>query len=250
VPVLMLAILWTKETSTNGPASTIRVRAHGSMATVPSPRTGTLPVAMQACIALPPAIDDDSPSKRDWTQLPNRYEHFPDAKDSSWCAERRPLEEMYKADGIGEVILARAIDEKSTGNTNPSGIELLEGLTSNLFVVYKDGTLRTVAAGGNVLSGYARHLVLEAAKRLGIPHDDTKPVLLQDAIDGLWSEVFLTSSIRLMVPVNGIVLPEYVEGGDEARITAFRQVWTGPATNRSIGKLWVEALYQELFRAA
>ena len=137
---------------------------------------------------------------------------------------------MFKADGIGEVLLARAVDDPD-GAGEFHGIELLEGLTSNLFVVYRDGTLRTAAAEGSVLPGFARHLVLEAAEKLGLSYDETKPVLLQDAVDGLWSEVFVTSAIRLVVPVTSLSIPEYEkdEENDEAKILSFSTIWD--ATN-------------------
>ena len=238
IPVLMVTILWTKKTKdgskNNGEEqSPIRVRARGSIAIVPSPwRAGIvkLPAAIQASIALPPVVGESASHLRDWSSLPNRHEHGPDAKDSSWCRERRPLEEMFKGADIGEVILARSVDTNGIGEFH--GIELLEGLTSNLFVVYRDGTLRTAAAEGNVLSGCARHCVLESAEKLGLPYDETEPVLLQDAIDGLWSEVFVTSAIRLVVPVTTLSVPEYEKGGnDEAKIRSFRKIWD--ATNSS-----------------
>ena len=234
IPVLMVTILWTKKTKdgsqNNGEEQNpIRVRAHGSIASVPSPESGKLPAAIQASIALPPVVGGSSLHQRDWSSLPNRHEHGPDAKDSSWCRERRPLEEMFKADGIGEVLLARAVDADGAGEFH--GIELLEGLTSNLFVVYRDGTLRTAAAEGSVLPGSARHFVLEAAEKLGLSYDETKPVLLQDAVDGLWSEVFVTSAIRLVVPVTSLSIPEYEkdEENDEVKILSFSTIWD--ATN-------------------
>ena len=243
-PVLMVTVLWTMKTkggSKNGEEqSPIRVRAHGSIASVPSPGSWKLPAAIQASIALPPVVAGSS-YQRDWSSLPNRHEHGPDAKDSSWCRERRPLEKMFKGDGIGEVILARSVDAEGAGEFH--GIELLEGLTSNLFVVYRDGTLRTAAA---VLPGSARHLVLEAAEKLGLTYNETKPVLLQDAIAGLWSEVFVTSAIRLVVPVNSLSVSEYEkeEGNDEAKIPSFRKIWDVDTTEWAT--LTVEKLKEEL----
>ena len=224
-PILMVTILWTKGGSKkDDEQKRIRVRAHGSVASVPWPRIGKIPAAIRASIALPPVVGGSSSYQRDWS-LPNRHEHDPDAKDSSWCRERRPLEEMFKAEDIGEVLLARAVDSSEVGEFQ--GIELLEGLTSNLFVIYKDGTLRTAAAKGSVLPGCARHRVLEAAEILGLSYNETKPVLLQDAVDGLWSEVFVTSAICLVVPVASLSTPEYEkdEGSDEATILSFRKIW-------------------------
>jgi hypothetical protein len=245
VPVVMLTILWTKIADSDDRLP-IRVRAHGSIASVPSPRHGKLLSAgIQTSIALPP-INNELTLQRDWSSCPNRYENRPDAKDSSWCRNRRPLEDMYKPDEIGEVLLARPIDGADTISVGElGGIELLEGLTSNLFVVYKDGTLRTAALEGNVLRGYARHLVLEAAERLGLRHDDTNPVLLQDAIDGMWSEVFITSAIRLVVPVTSISLPEYMDKG-ETKIKSFRKIWASGSADNGHERRYTEALYQEV----
>ena len=238
VPVVMLTVLWTK-TADSDDRLPIRVRAHGSIASVPSPRHGkVLSAGIQTSVALPP-ITNELTLQRYWSLCPNRYENRPDAKDSSWCRDRRPLEDMNKTDEIGEVLLARPIDGAETVTVGElGGIELLEGLTSNLFVVYKDGTLRTAALEGNVLRGYARHLVLEAADRLRLRHDETKPLLLQDAIDGMWSEVFITSSIRLVVPVVSMSVPEY----KGAKIKSFRKIWESGSADRRLA----EALHQEV----
>ena len=247
VPVVMLTVLWTK-TADGDDRLPIRVRAHGSITSVPSPRHGTLLSAgIQTSVALPPPITNELTLQRDWSSFPNRYENRPDVKDSSWCRNRRPLEEMYKADEISEVLLARPIDgADSIAVGELGGIELLEGLTSNLFVVYKDGTLRTAALEGNVLRGYARYLVLEAAERLGLRHDDTNPVLLQDAIDGMWSEVFITSSIRLVVPVTSISVPEYKGETKITNIRSFRKIWASGSADNGHERRWTEALYQDI----
>ena len=46
-------------------------------------------------------------------------------------------------------------------------------------------------------------------------------------MDGLWSEVFVTSAIRLVVPVSSLSIPEYEkdEESDEAKIWSFRKIW-------------------------
>jgi len=249
VPVVMLTVLWSK-TADSDDRLPIRVRAHGSITSVPSPRHGKLLSAgIQTSVALPPIINELT-LQRDWSSFPNRYENRPDAKDSSWCRNRRPLEEMYKADEISEVLLARPIDGAATTRSiavgELGGIELLEGLTSNLFVVYKDGTLRTAASEGNVLRGHARYLVLEAAERLGLRHDDTNPVLLQDAIDGMWSEVFITSAIRLVVPVTSMSVPEYKGETKITNIRSFRKIWASGSADNGHERRWTEALYQDI----
>jgi len=159
-------------------------------------------------------------------QLPSRFDNQPLAKLSSWCSIRRPLESQFKTGDTGEVILTRKgktqrspseqsdHDEMSI-ESDVANLELLEGLTSNLFVVYKDGSLRTASTNKYddplVLNGYARHLVLEAAERCGLKVEistEEKAIKVQDGIDGLWAEAFFTSSIRLIIPIGKILLPQ------------------------------------------
>ncbi len=160
-------------------------------------------------------------------QLPSRFDNQPLAKVSSWCSTRRPLESQFKTGDTGEVILTRkgkterlpseqSDHDKKRIESDLGNLELLEGLTSNLFVVYTYGTIRTASANKDddplVLNGYARHyLVLEAAERCGLKIEictDEKAISVQDGIDGLWAEAFLTSSIRLIIPIGEIVLPQ------------------------------------------
>ena len=130
-------------------------------------------------------------------------------------------------------------NDKSEHNGTPlSSLELLEGLSSNLFVIYKDGTLRTAQEG--VLNGYVRHLVLEAAPNCGLRVDTTKPITLQDAVDGKWSEAFITSSSRLIWPISRILLPasedESCDNSDhidnECEIAGFKEFWCDPALTK------------------
>lgn len=130
-------------------------------------------------------------------ELPSRYDYIPSAKLSSWCRIRRPLEDQFKTNGVGEILLSRNISSSTVQN-----LELLEGLTSNLFMVYRDGTIRSPTKG--VLHGFAQSLVIKAAENLGLKIVD-EPITLQDARDGLWVESFVTSSVRLIIPVNRII---------------------------------------------
>lgn len=77
------------------------------------------------------------------------------------------------------------------------GGEVLEGASSNVFVV-KDGRLRTPRSESGILAGITRATVLEAAHAVGLPVDEVAlfPGDLYDA-----DEVFITSSIREVVPV-------------------------------------------------
>lgn len=123
---------------------------------------------------------------------PNRYENKPRSKLSSWCSIRRPLEEQFKGADDSEVLLTR---EAAFGTC-----EILEGLTSNVFVLYRNETLRTPAEG--VLEGCARTLVLHHAQSMGYSVD-CSPVTLDGV--GEWDEVFCTSAIRIIIPVMKIV---------------------------------------------
>ena len=123
---------------------------------------------------------------------PNRYENKPRSKLSSWCSIRRPLECRFKGVDDSEVFLTREVDD---------GVcEILEGLTSNVFVLCRDGTLRTPAEG--VLEGCARMQVMHHALSMGYSVN-CSPVTLDSV--GEWDEVFCTSSIRLIIPVLKIV---------------------------------------------
>jgi len=264
----------------------MRVRAHGSIVNVPSPQLNSLPPGIRVAIALPPATNgqrdwmslpsrwrDNNPrvkdsscrvaialppptnGQRDWMSLPSRWrDNNPRVKDSSWCRRRRPLEASFKADGIGEVVLAR--DVSSNGSDvgdvlgDFAGIELLEGLTSNLFVIYKDGTLRT-AKCELVLEGYARSLVLKVARRLGLEYNMQEQIMLQDAVDGKWAEVFVTSSVRLVLPVTSVVVPEYSvdqTGNGNARSSSYRGIWTRD-NDVSDEKSYAARVYEEILNA-
>jgi branched-subunit amino acid aminotransferase/4-amino-4-deoxychorismate lyase len=104
---------------------------------------------------------------------------------------------------------------------NDKRVELLEGLTSNLFIVYSDGTIRTPV--GSVLDGYARKLVIEAAQRMGWMVVTNEPICLEDATKGCWKEVFFTSSIRLVVPVGKVLVPINSNNND---IQSFLPIWS------------------------
>jgi branched-subunit amino acid aminotransferase/4-amino-4-deoxychorismate lyase len=217
-PTLMLTILWSGGAASAGgddSPSAVRVRGHACSAPVvgPSSTRSSPPPGSVSCVVAGGGGAGE--------ELPSRRAH-PEAKLSSWCRDRRPLEDMFlnrswrtgEDDGGGgpavtcsEVLLQREA-------TNDGGsIELLEGLTSNLFVVTReDGgggggggavVLRTASDG--ILPGCARHLVLRAADHLGLKVDLDRPVYLQDA--GEWQEVFLTSAIKLIQPVDKILLP-------------------------------------------
>lgn len=158
--------------------------------------------------------------------LPNRYQNVPEAKLSSWCRRRRPLESRFKAGNIGELLLTKSHADDD--------IELLEGLTSNLFVLYKDGTLRTPPCD-SVLGGYARQLVIDHAEECHIECKEG-PIKLSESSQ--WREVFITSSIRLITPVKKVVISEHgVSEGCE------RIIWVQPSLGK---KLSWHTLYHKI----
>ena len=200
VKVLMITLLWQpiKDSS-----ESILVRGHAFWSNAISIPSQYNPHPITATIAIP---------KGDSIDFPARHNNMPLAKLSSWCRIRRPLEEKFKTKDVGEVLLARS------SQTLENEWELLEGLTSNLFVVYTDGSIRTPS--GTVLNGYARHLVLEAAERNGLKVCD-EPIHLEDAKNGLWVEAFVTSSIRLVIPVGKVMIPA---NGEDCE--GFKEIWS------------------------
>lgn len=223
VRTLMLTILWT-------PAKTHDkmqiIRGHATFAgssRVWNPNGESLPVPISVCLAIP-----SNPTSEALSLLPRRHldsERLqvapaqsvgPNAKVSSWCRYRRPLESLFKDSGVGEVLLMgeRQNTAYIGGQRFIDSLEMLEGLISNLFVIYKDGTVRT-APTTKVLSGYARHLVLEEINQThGLSLDDMNAPVVGDADD--WAEVFLTSAIRLIIPVKRVLIP--VEGTDSVTL--------------------------------
>jgi hypothetical protein len=196
-------------------AADILIKGHACSSCLP-----TMPLLEQATAAIPPLSavvalpinHDTSSSLSSW---PSRLSFQPRAKLSSWCRQRRPLEESLKLKGIEEVFLVKVNDDKEGGDS----YEILEGLISNAFFVYPGGILCTARRG--VLEGYARHLVLESAPHCGLlvveDVEDTtaknnitnNPLLVSTQDANQWQEVFITSSVRLVVPVHEIYLPRY-----------------------------------------
>jgi branched-subunit amino acid aminotransferase/4-amino-4-deoxychorismate lyase len=120
---------------------------------------------------------------------------------------------------VGEVLLTRECRDE---NDDDDDVELLEGLTSNLFVVYHNGTLQTPPCD-SVLGGYARQLVLDCAAASGTRWEVMEgSIKLSEASQ--WKEVFTTSAIRLVSPVNVVI---QVQPGDGTTKT----VWTQSERN-------------------
>jgi branched-chain amino acid aminotransferase len=91
---------------------------------------------------------------------------------------------------------ARAKDAHEAIFVAPNG-DLLEGATSNLFVV-RDGLLATPSLDMGILGGITRAMVIEAAKRAGLVCVEGS--IAQEALSDA-AEAFITSSIREVMPV-------------------------------------------------
>eukprot|EP00985_Skeletonema_marinoi_P015679 scaffold8160_cov134-Skeletonema_marinoi.AAC.2 len=261
---LMLTILWTPSSSQQ---SIPLVRGHAAFATIaPEPTTSnnidneshlSLPTPITACVAIPNQLTPESlsilPRRHGMNlNLQRQVGSSASAKVSSWCRIRRLLEDpnRYKPPGVGEVILVRKPEtERGTNIMTYSNenfidtLELLEGLISNLFVVYKDGTVRT-APVGLVLPGYARHLIIQELNERGIKVDSSNPPTIQDMRDGLWSEVFVTSAIRLVVPVERIIMP--ATGANVKPLI----LWEAPNDEYGATRMIQSAMYQRGCRQA
>jgi branched-chain amino acid aminotransferase len=106
---------------------------------------------------------------------------------------------------------ARGADEAIL--CNPAGA-IAEGAAANVFVV-RGGRVQTPPAAAGLLPGITRRRVLELCAAAGLPADETE--LTPDALRGA-DEVFLTSSIRGLVPVT-TVDDRAVAGGRPGPVT-------------------------------
>jgi hypothetical protein len=170
--------------------------------------------------------------------LPTRFKNNPHIKVASWCRLRKQMEQpAYKPPEASEVLMVRPRLDDTT--TNKVQWEVLEGLSSNFFVIYKDGSLRTATQG--VLNGYVRHLVLGSATTVGLTLD-ARPIYLHESDQ--WQECFITSSSRLIWPIAQVLLPQeenkpdasskeiafvqhwnYEDGGDQSTSPKWHDLW-------------------------
>lgn len=262
---LMITLLWDLEyTDRRSDQIPIRVQGHAfstmEASKVDKNETGNPNTPLQAVLGHLPATaleSHEAYQKSSSTSLPNRYQNFPRAKLSSWCRRRRLLEDVFKTKDIGDVILTKPCDDKiqtetsfsleagAPKTTKPS-IELLEGLTSNLFVVYPGKVIRT-AISDHVLGGYVRQLIIDCAENCGYSVEFGS-VSLEDA--SLWEEVFVTSSIRLIIPVENFLLPADKDGNGDGDFQ-LQTLWESPLHEKGEGGCRSEptasdVLYMEL----
>jgi 5,10-methenyltetrahydrofolate synthetase len=155
-------------------------------------------------IATPPII----------VELRGKPRDNPLAKNIEWITERKHLEESRQED-VHEVVLSTISTSTSTSTKSKSeephsnsvsvaSATIVEGTQTNVFVVTKDGTVRT--AGEGVLAGTVRKLVMEECVRQNIPLDVTAGGDVTALND--WEEMFLTSTSRLVLPVDEVRVPQ------------------------------------------
>eukprot|EP00980_Cylindrotheca_fusiformis_P011710 scaffold2783_cov129-Cylindrotheca_fusiformis.AAC.11 len=223
VVIVMVTILWQPLDSD------INIRGHAFSTLDTTQVINDVPDPIQVAIA----VDEQR-------ILPDRFNDCPQSKLSTWCRRRRPLEQSFKRKGVGEVILTKM--------ERDGKIQLLEGLTSNVFVIYPGNVLRT-PPNDLVLGGYARHLVLETAARCGL-EVEIGPILMDES--SLWLEMFVTSSIRLVSPVREIIVlgldPSSILPGDMERGEYFEGTLSRDQTIKFDPKVckWSEILYDIL----
>ena len=87
--------------------------------------------------------------------------------------------------------------------TEPGSSRILEGASSNFMAVLRDGTLQTAESG--ILKGSVRKVVLEQCARHGVPVRLSPP----DVRDvGAWAGALITSTSRLALPLDVLLLPD------------------------------------------
>ncbi|MBZ0120065.1 MAG: aminotransferase class IV, partial [Sandaracinaceae bacterium] len=115
------------------------------------------------------------------------------ALDSTAAAGAKASNYLANILSVAKAREAGAYEAISTG---PNG-ELIEGTTSNLFVV-RGGELLTPPAQLGLLSGITRRVVLEVASALGVPAR-SQLLFPNDLYHA--DEAFITSTLRELVPV-------------------------------------------------
>ncbi|KAI8053114.1 aminotransferase [Gilbertella persicaria] len=121
-------------------------------------------------------------------EIERKARKSPEVKDSQWVRERQDLEKNKPRD-VNEVILMDDADQ------------LYEGMASN-FLAVKDGTVYC-ASLDHILLGSILKIVIELCKKHNIPFQWEFPTL-QDAKQGKWEGCFVTSTSRLLLPIETI----------------------------------------------
>lgn len=159
--------------------------------------------------------------------------HNAAAKDSEWVRQRTSLEAAKPAH-VEEVLLfddGSAASEGAVGAVTGaagaagagstaaaaaaahSGGPVLEGTQTNVFALLDDGRLYT--AGEGILEGTVRRLVLEVCSK----GDSSLPEVVLEAprladVRGRWIGAFLSSTSRLVLPIDEVWVPKHFWGDD------------------------------------
>ncbi|KAF9184115.1 hypothetical protein BGZ51_003553 [Haplosporangium sp. Z 767] len=115
------------------------------------------------------------------------------AKDSQWVRDREKLLAKMSKDSNEALLL-----DQATQN-------LYEGLSSNFFAFHRKRQTLLSAPLDSVLQGTVLKMVLSICKEENIPVDFTFPNLKQ--LDE-WEGAFLSSTSRLILPIEKLVLPD------------------------------------------
>ncbi|KAL1926771.1 hypothetical protein VTP01DRAFT_5417 [Rhizomucor pusillus] len=140
-------------------------------------------------------------SHRVKVEVEHKSRSMPVVKDSQWVRDRAPLEQGKLKD-VNEVLL---IDDAG---------RVYEGMSSNFFAVRvkEDGSPVLVTAPlEHVLLGTVMKIVMAVCEQHRIPIEWTFPCI-QDARAGKWEGCFLTSTSRLLLPIETI----YAKDGSAA----------------------------------
>ncbi|KAI8137854.1 aminotransferase [Fennellomyces sp. T-0311] len=126
-------------------------------------------------------------------EVENKLRSTPVVKDSQWVRDRAGLEKS-KAQDVNEVVL---VDD--VGN-------LYEGMSSNFFAVKTDDDGKPVvqcAPLEHVLLGTVMKIVMRVCEKHRIPIEWSFPQI-RDARANKWQGCFLTSTSRLLLPIEGL----------------------------------------------
>lgn len=186
--ILMLTLFWMPSASDDA----ITVSGHVTLIS----NQNYVPYKI-ACISLKPSTKNQD--SLDW---PNRFSHSPAAKYVSWCLKRRPLEDLFSQN---KIILLPSNDNKY----------ILEGITSNVFVHYKDGSWRTNMV--DALCGYSQNIICKILEDKMSAQLQYGPISFEETEK--WEHVFVTSSVSWLQPIGKILVPVYTNEIDEKKYT-------------------------------
>eukprot|EP01080_Neovahlkampfia_damariscottae_P003744 gene3744-6632_t len=130
----------------------------------------------------------DDKIKRSIEFIPGSRKHIL-AKDSEWVRYRKQIEDVKFCKTSNEVVL---VDHEGHAN---------EGLSSNFFVLMNDNRLYTSNEG--IISGTVRTLILQICKDENIEVVFKAPKISEISE---WKEVFISSTTRLVFPVEKVYL--------------------------------------------